>query len=437
MKRWFPAVSFALLFAWSVGGVAADLIPADRLTDWTPGVTVGVPGGIPTNRTHLIDVTKAPYNADNTGKEDARKAIEAAIAAAAKDDVVYLPAGTYRGGIYVGARRHLTIRGDGPGKTILTGPIHVGAGGADWWYPNRLKLSVTGSPKRGATELTVGDTKALNELPNGGIGAVCQVSPKNDLTLPVGTPGNFEYLRRQETRIVEKTATTVTISPGLLFDLPESLAPILRPTVLRAESVGIEDLTVDGKDINAQIGVGISAGYACWIKNVHILNINNYHISIPDSLQCEIRQCYIATRKGAGSNGAGILVGTTAFCLIEDNIVREQFPHFEINTSVGNVIAYNFCDDSAIQGHERLFDQHQPRPAQQLQSLRRQRGVAVPERRLSRQLLARHRVPQLVPRHRREGQGVLDLREPEPLHARLQHRRQHPGAQGRTSGTMK
>jgi hypothetical protein len=35
----------------------AELIPAARVVDWTAGVSVGVPGGIPTNRTRLINVT--------------------------------------------------------------------------------------------------------------------------------------------------------------------------------------------------------------------------------------------------------------------------------------------------------------------------------------------------------------------------------------------
>jgi len=39
--------------------MAAEIIPPDRKTDWTPGVTVGVPGGIPTDRARRIDVTKA------------------------------------------------------------------------------------------------------------------------------------------------------------------------------------------------------------------------------------------------------------------------------------------------------------------------------------------------------------------------------------------
>jgi hypothetical protein len=77
----------ALQASWASGVTAAEIIPADRLADWTPGITVGVPGGIPTDRTHLIDVTKAPYNADSTGAADAQPAIKKAIADAKDNDV--------------------------------------------------------------------------------------------------------------------------------------------------------------------------------------------------------------------------------------------------------------------------------------------------------------------------------------------------------------
>ena len=73
----------------------AELMPAERKTDWTPGVMVGVPGGIP-NRTKLVDVTQSPYNADRNGGSDASKEIQKAIDQAGANDVIYLPAGTYR-----------------------------------------------------------------------------------------------------------------------------------------------------------------------------------------------------------------------------------------------------------------------------------------------------------------------------------------------------
>jgi hypothetical protein len=97
--------------SWDCSDTVAEIIPPDRKTDWTPGVTVGVPGGIPTNRSHLIDVTKAPYHADNTAAADAQPAIQKAIADAKENDVVYLPAGTYRTDLAIarGSKSKITL----------------------------------------------------------------------------------------------------------------------------------------------------------------------------------------------------------------------------------------------------------------------------------------------------------------------------------------
>lgn len=362
MKYLWPTILLLPCSAWDCSSRAAEIIPAERLADWRPGVAVGVPGGIPTNRTQLIDVTKAPYHADNSGVADAQPAIMKAIGDAKDNQVIYLPAGTYRlnTGITVyGGKSRITIRGDGPDKTIIMGYQPAGsvigitpADGGDWWYPNRLKLDITGSPKKGDTVLTVGDTKALDAYPHGGIGQICQLSLKNDLKLPVITPGHWEYMRRQLARIVAKTAASVTISPGLLYGLPAGLAPVLRPVGRYSELVGIEDLTVDGRNSTAPRGlILINASYGCWVKNVTMRRAERYIFVMDGALQCEVEHCYIGGRKSAaGPNGGGLLMGVSSCCLIEDNIVADTFPDMEIDSSSGNVFAYNFCDDKAVQG---------------------------------------------------------------------------------------
>ena len=338
----------------------SDLISAERLADWRPGVTVGVPGGIPTDRKNLIDVTKEPYKADNTGATDAQPAIIKAIGDAKDNDVVFLPAGTYmisHGLTVYGGKSRITIRGEGQDKTIIrpTGPESSGvsvtpADGGDWWYPARLKLDITGSYKRGATELTVGDTKALDAYPKGGIGELCQIAILNDTKLPVMTTGVPGYGRKYITRIVAKTATTVTISPALLFDVPAELAPVMRPVGRYAEFVGIEDLTVDGTDCpSGGCLVSINQSYGCWVKNVTVRKAQNRLIGLDGSVQCEIVHCNVAGRKtAAGPNGGGLFLGMSTACLIEDNIIS---PDTEVDGgSAGNVFAYNFCDDDWIQG---------------------------------------------------------------------------------------
>ena len=73
------------------------------------------------------------------------------------------------------------IRLSGPNST----GVSVSGDSGDWWYPNRMKFDITGSYKRGATELTVGDTKPLEDYPHAGIGELVQISIKGDKKLPV------------------------------------------------------------------------------------------------------------------------------------------------------------------------------------------------------------------------------------------------------------
>ncbi|NLW49934.1 MAG: hypothetical protein GXY85_03705 [Candidatus Brocadiaceae bacterium] len=348
----------AVLCAADVRAAEGGILPPDRVADWS---RAGVPGGIPTDRDHLLDVTQEPYNADNTGAADAQPAIMKAIADAAENDVVYLPAGTYRidRGISVyGGKGRLTIRGDGQDRTIIrpTGPQSGGisvkpADGGDWWYARRLKLDIAGSHARGATELSVGDTTPLDAYPNGGVGQLCQISLKNDLRLPVMTTAGFEYARKYVTRIVGRTGTTVTISPPLLFDLPQELAPVLRPVGRYTEFVGIEDLTVDG--VHCPSGnclVNIGQAYGCWIRNVTVRNGERRLLSIDGSLHCEMRHCNLYGRKvEAQPNSGGLFLTMSTACLIEDNILS---PATEMSGgATGNVLAYNFCDDVGVQGN--------------------------------------------------------------------------------------
>ncbi|MCZ7649486.1 MAG: glycoside hydrolase family 55 protein [Planctomycetota bacterium] len=360
------AASFLLCALASLVSARAEqsggILPAERLADWTPGVQVGVPGGIPNNRTNLIDVTKAPFNADNTGQADAQPAIMQALAKAGENDVVYLPAGTYRvNGPVAVNKSKLTIRGDGPGKTIVMA-YNSGRGGAidvyfltargGWWDGKAPKLKILGGPKRGATVLSVEDTKALEAYPDGGVGQLCQLSLKNDPQLPVLAPANYDYLRKQKSRIVAKTANSVTIAPGLLFDLPETLEPYLSPGGGYIQFTGVEDLTIDGTHSQTRHApLMMQQAYGCWVKNVSIVNVPNYHLWINESVQCEVRQCHVAKRnKPMGPDGAGLLIGGCSFILAEDNILAEAFPNIEVNSTSGSVFAYNFCDDKAVQG---------------------------------------------------------------------------------------
>ena len=144
------------------------------------------------------------------------------------------------------------------------------------------------------------------------------------MTLPVIGTGGFGRLRKYITRIVAKTDTTVTVSAGLLFDLPAELKPALRPGGRYAERVGIEDLTVDGADCpSGNCLVSIGQSHACWVRNVTVRNGERRLLGLDGALQCEIRHCDIYGRKVAAQpNSGGLFVMMSTGCLIEDNILQ-------------------------------------------------------------------------------------------------------------------
>ncbi len=325
----------------------AELIPADRLVDWTPGVTVGVPGGIRTDRTRVIDVTTAPYHADRTGTTDATAAIQAAINAATAGDVVYLPAGTYlcNGSLSTGYKSEISVRGAGD-STILVSKanstfIQIG-GGSDynWSWPPTGHV-VTGGLAKGSKQITVADGSLYQ------VGQLLQLGMENNPATPVISVFGYQGMQRQMTRITGKSGNTLSIFPALYGDY-SATRTVAKVAQFQANFTGLEHLVIDMSQSKATFAVWIQQAYGCWVKDVRIKKSANYHIFLNDSLQCEIRRCYLDQLNHTGSNGAGLLCNTVSGCLIEDNIIYKAFPLIEVNHgSCGNVFAYNFLEDSS------------------------------------------------------------------------------------------
>ena len=93
MQKSEKVLGAVLLAAFASTSTCAEMIPADRRTDWNPGATVGVPGGIPHRTTIGVTVDAAKYG---TGSVDASNALGAANDACPSGQVVFIPAGTYR-----------------------------------------------------------------------------------------------------------------------------------------------------------------------------------------------------------------------------------------------------------------------------------------------------------------------------------------------------
>ena len=111
--------------------------------DWTPGYKdsegrflhdfsyAGYHSGlkeIPNRTDNIIDITKAPYNADNKGKKDVTFIVQKAVNDLGEKGggVVYFPQGEYAMSVSTGGKNgvlisydNIVLRGAGPGKTFL------------------------------------------------------------------------------------------------------------------------------------------------------------------------------------------------------------------------------------------------------------------------------------------------------------------------------
>jgi hypothetical protein len=335
----------SLLTIISAGTVFAEIVPADRIMDWTPGVNVGVPGGIPTRTTIGATVNVATYG---TGSVDASSAIGAAIDACPAGQVVYVPAGIYRidSRVYRAYANNITIRGAGMGATILKAASNSQVlllGTSDWPRPT-AGIAILGGATKGSSVLTVADASSIT------IGKLVRIE-QNDLPYVIctWTPATNNKLMSAMFKVTAKTATTITVSPPLPLTFTLSPALIQYP-ISPLSNTGVEDLTIDCSSLSG-IGLQMEQSWGCWIRNVEIKNSTGRQMFLVCFVNGEIRHNYTRAVVGGGPNHEGIdLYEDGSFNLIEDNITYNGgFPGIILGDSKGgcsgNVIAYNFSYD--------------------------------------------------------------------------------------------
>src|ERR1700693_4125693 len=119
--RWISLILFFLLCSGHLDAQAwSGIIDPSRAIDWS---NVGIPGGIPTNRTQCGS-TIAAY----TGAADT---INNALAACSPNQFVLLGAGTFSlsSGITFGHHSNLTLRGSGANQTFIVFAGSAACGG--------------------------------------------------------------------------------------------------------------------------------------------------------------------------------------------------------------------------------------------------------------------------------------------------------------------
>jgi hypothetical protein len=336
----------ALLIALIQGSSFGEIIPGNRQIPWSRGI-VGVPGGIP-NRTKIFaDITQSPYRADRTGASDASAKIQAAIDACPEDQVVYMPAGTYRinNPIDFRQKKKITLRGAGMSTVLVdhttggNGMISIGGDSAQMLGSG---TAITGGLNKGSSDLTVASASEFK------VGMLVVLNQRNDPNLVWASKGQ-DRLLQQVTWVKAIKGNTVTVSPPTYWTWNRALDPRLyNYGGFQAEWDGCEDFRVDRTNGKAISTILIDQGYACWIKGVRSEMVPNYHFMAIESTCLEIRESVAWDSIAHVTNGAGVLFyRRVCSSLVEDNIIYRCFPGFEINSgSGGNVFAYNLMEDN-------------------------------------------------------------------------------------------
>jgi len=337
----------AVLFATTA---KADYQPADamRFTTWNPGL-MSV-GGIPTRTTVSTTINASSYG---NGSVDASSAIQAAIDACRVGDVVRLSAGTFTVNSYLLIKKAITLRGAGPGQTILqktngavfninvatdAQPILI-LGAARWPKPDSsTSQNLTVDVDKGAMSVTIangsGFTKGqfvlLDELSGAswqterlGHGQVW-ASPDfrvvwklhnpaiqyGDDPLEATTPtggGAASWFCRQD-RPVNEIKEIAGVSGNVVTFTSPLHINYRSGTVHQAQLTryvdgsnggnggalisyaGVEDLTTTGASDGS---IRFECAAYSWAKNVEVKIWGGEGIAVNNSFRCEIRDSYI------------------------------------------------------------------------------------------------------------------------------------------------
>jgi len=350
------AVSAVFTVAAASGGgtfnpAAPGLIPADRRITWS----AGIPGGIPSRTTIFANVKNAPYNAQGNGVADDTSAIQSAINACPANQVVYMPAGTYKITSTIHIKSNVTLRGAGPTATSLK---WLGSASMileirdnayeDGVFYNTSPYNLTGGYTKGSTSITTASN-------NWNVGDVLLIDQKSDGNLVVagGTSGPATWCGRENgdrcmgqlVKILTRSATSITFEPPLYANYTASLMPqgILVKGI--TSNAGFEDFAVTN-DADARDSMWWFGGYRCWMKNIDMKGSRRRHLWMLHDLQCEIRGCTF--HDGTGNYGPdrtyGIFLGNMITAsMVEDNIFYNM--HVPIafeGGAAGNVVSYNY-----------------------------------------------------------------------------------------------
>jgi hypothetical protein len=358
----------------------SGMLDPSRAINWTnAGATI-------TNRTTIC--TTAQCNA-LTGSGVTGANITAAWSTAPANSVVLLPAGTFTisGGIADVANSNVTLRGAGPGQTILNFTSGSSAAcnsnvcvvdASDWYVGSAAVMPPNGSNQTNWTGGYAQGNACLNVASTSGLSVGQQIILDQANSTSANTSGlavcdakqscyqsgqteasyngrTINGVDHNQTQVVTVSSVnscggsnSIGISPGLYMNnwslggsLTGSQINIWWPGEI--QGVGIENISLDyNGSTTALAGIELYDCYNCWVQNVSSTHANRNHVYPYQSKNVSIVNSYFFGTQNAASESYGIEDFISSDLLVQNNIFQQvAAPKIGAGCS-GCVFAYNF-----------------------------------------------------------------------------------------------
>lgn len=343
----------------SPGTSLDDVIDADRVTAWNPGILEDKQLGMPLGSDGLPQRTTVCSTVMPGGN------IQAALDACPEGQVVQLAAGTFTVADTITLTRGVVLRGAGSksgGTTIMkTGGGTVLAIGEDrdqtCYGGNAVDLAADAAKE--ATTISVGAAAAGFHA-----GDLALIDEVDDAVVQQGDCAYFKRVsgrsssQRVEVTAVDSGAGTLTLGSPLHWAFKAAspyqgqVTRVTRPVIEWAgiESIRVAGGTNPGYDGQMAGGIDISNAAYCWVKDVQTDTVGGMHVALTGTYRCVVRDSYVhhSASYGFGADCYGIVLRCgAAENLVENNIVRYMNKPILFNVSGGgNVIGYNYADNS-------------------------------------------------------------------------------------------
>lgn len=327
------------ILAQVVNAQVASIIPATNRYDWVPGVTVGVPGGLPTGRTIFTNLPAGSSSAT----------IQSWINACPSNQIVKLAAGTYTLISQINMKAGVTLKGaTNNGTVLLTAGIMNISGSSSMSVPstNLYYPSLT----RGASNIAL-----IAGGPTVAVGNQILIIQDNDTNRVQIYSGATNKAIVDSRKVMEVSGTNITVWPPLSLTFDAVFNPLYRvDSGTRIEYAGFEDLVIQ-PSVVVSYPILMSFARYCWVSNVVVSTNAAQCVEAYATLQSEFRRnTFRKAAPGGDGYGDNLDLNTqtwegNSMPLIEDNIFDGLYHGIISSAAVAPVISYNFFTNSHAQ----------------------------------------------------------------------------------------